>query len=258
MPVDRKHWAGLIRMTFVLSNVLFEVSSGPAIAQEFIPKEEYAACMNTARRLPEAGFERALTWAGLGGGAAAKHCASVALMELGQYAESARRLQQLANEVTASAQIKAELLGQSGQAWLLAEQPMRADAALTAALAFSPKNVELLIDRAQVLAEQDAYWDAIIDLSHALDIDDNRTDALVFRASAYRRLLQLNDAKRDLWRALVISPDNPLALLERGMIARLQGQDSEARRDWLRVIEVARESRAAELARLNLQKMDGP
>ena len=214
--------------------------------------------MADARHSPEVGFERALAWGGLGGGAAAKHCAAVALMGLKQYGEAARRLQELADEVVARPAFKAELLGQAGQAWLLAADLAKADAVLTTALTLNPTSVELLIDRAQVAAEQGAYREAANDLSKALSVEENRADALVFRASAYRHLKQMSDADRDLWRALILAPDDPAALLERGMLARLQGEDQAARRDWLRVIEVAPGRPVAGLARINLQKMDGP
>jgi tetratricopeptide (TPR) repeat protein len=213
--------------------------------------------MTLAREDPAAGFERAETWRSEGGGDPARHCAAVALIELGRHAEAAGRLEALAQDLRpAHRELRAEVLGQAGQAWLLADDNQRAHAAQSAAIETDPKNLELWIDRSVTLASAQNYWEAIDDLNHALDIDPERADALIFRATAYRYLDALELALEDVTKALGSSPDNPDGLLERGILRRLIGDDLGARADWLAVTKFAPESPAAESARRNLERMD--
>jgi hypothetical protein len=89
-------------------------------AEEAPPPDPYEVCMTLAREDPAAGFERAETWRSEGGGDPARHCAAVALIELGRHAEAARRLEALAQDLRpAHRELRAEVLGQAGQAWLL-------------------------------------------------------------------------------------------------------------------------------------------
>ena len=181
----------------------------------------------------------------------------MALIELGQHDEAARRLEALAQNLhPAHLGLRAEVLGQAGQAWLLAGDNQRAHVAQSAAIEIDPRNVELWIDRSVTLATAQNYWEAIDDLNHALDIDPDQTEALIFRASAYRYLDALELALEDVTKALGTSPDNPDGLLERGILRRLIGDDLGARADWLAVTKLAPETPAAEAARRNLERMD--
>ena len=119
-----------------------------------------------------------------------------------------------------------------------------------------PSNLDLWIDRSVTLATAQNYWEAIDDLNHALDIDPEQTEALIFRASAYRYLDALELALEDVTKALGSSPYNPDGLLERGILRRLIGDDLGARADWLEVTKFAPDSPAAESARRNLERMD--
>ena len=226
-------------------------------ADEVLPPDPYEVCMTLAREDPAAGFERAGTWQSEGGGDRARHCAAVALIELGQHDEAARRLEALAQDLQpAHLGLRAEVLGQAGQAWLLAGNNERAHAAQSAAIEIDPKNLELWIDRSVTLALAQNYWEAIDDLNQALDIDPEQAEALIFRASAYRYLDALELALEDVTRALGSSPNNPDGLLERGILRRLIGDDLGARADWLEVTKFAPDSPAAESARRNLERMD--
>ena len=226
-------------------------------ADEVLPPDPYEVCMAQAREDPAAAFARAGTWQSEGGGDPARHCAAVALIELGQHEEAARRLEALAQDLQpAHLGLRAEVLGQAGQAWLLAGDNERAHAAQSAAIEIDPSNLDLWIDRSVTLATAQNYWEAIDDLNHALDIDPERADALIFRASAYRYLDALELALEDVTKALSSSPDNPDGLLERGILRRLIGDDLGARSDWLEVTKLAPETPAAESARRNLERMD--
>lgn len=227
-----------------------------AQAQEIDPAREYHKCMDLAKTAPEQGFDAALEWKGLGGGDAAEHCTAVALFGMGQYAQAAQRLQDLAQIVRTGAALKAQLLGQAGQAWLLAAEAEKAEQALTAAIELAPGDPELFIDRAQALAARGGYSAALEDLGKAIALDPTRVDAFVFRASAYRKLEQLAEAASDVDQALALRPGQPDALLERGMVRRLRGEIDGARKDWLAVIQNAPGTRAADLAQSNLQRLE--
>ena len=137
--------------------------SWPVEAHEIDAKKEYARCMGLAKSKPQKGFDAAITWIGLGGGDAAKHCQAVALLELKQYQEAATRLETLAREIRAPKAFRASLFGQAGQAWLMADNSVHAMKILTAAIKLDPKNLNFYVDRAQIAAVQKDYKRALND-----------------------------------------------------------------------------------------------
>jgi tetratricopeptide (TPR) repeat protein len=217
----------------------------------------YADCMDKARLDPAIGHKAAQAWRAGGGGMAARHCAAVALLGLGQYAEAAQMLRTLADGAGAKgAGFRFELLTQAANAWMIAGKPNTAYEIQTEALKARPHDIELLIDRSISLASTQKYWRALDDLNLALELDPLRADALIFRASAYRRLDELGLARENIARALAIAPHHLEALLERGIIRRLDGDKAGARKDWSRVVEIGSDTPEGAAARLNLERMD--
>lgn len=245
-----QRWVG----SLVLSLCALVITT--AGAEELNHPREYARCMGLAPSDPNEAFEMATAWKELGGGDAAEHCASVALLHNGQPQYAALRLELLAENIIAEPEFKGEILAQAGQAWLLYGDAPRAEAALTAAVDLLRFQPAVMIDRAQARAAMADYQGAIDDLTTALTADPTRVEAYVFRASAYRYLERFDEARRDLADALIRDPESPEAYLERGIIHRLQSQDNAARDDWLRVLELAPDSEAAAFARTNIEKMD--
>ena len=245
----------------LLFSLLAAAPGGAALAQqkyEVIDHAgEYRACMMLARRNPQDALASALTWARKAGGQAAEHCVAVALLGLEHYAEAARRFEALADTMEDRPNsLRAEVLGQAGQAWVLADDLEQAHSAQSAALTFNPKNHELWVDRALTLALAENYWEAIDDLNEAESLAPNRPDILIFRASAYRYVDALELALEDAERGLSLDPVNPEGLLERGLIQRLKGDEAGAREDWLRVVSLAEGSPSADAARENLAQLD--
>ncbi len=246
------------RLHLVLALGLTLLGAGAARAQVDPggQEREYRDCMTLARAAPAQGFDSALGWELLGGGAGARHCAAVALIEMGRYREAGERLERLAAELYGpDLALRSAVLAQAGQAWILADETARAHAVQSAALEFDPDNVELLLDRSITLATAKDYWEALDDLNRALDLAPGRPDLLTLRASAYRSLDALDLARDDIALALSHAPDDPDALLERGMLRRLAGDDAGARADWLRAIALSEGSPTAEAARANLDKL---
>ncbi|MEM7225912.1 MAG: hypothetical protein AAF495_23240 [Pseudomonadota bacterium] len=227
------------------------------LSQDEVDLQKYTACMAQTREDPEEAYQSAGRWESFGGGDPAKHCQAVALVALGHYAEGARRLELLAGRIAGSSpELAADVLGQAGQAWLLAEETSRAYAAQTTALALKPDDVELLVDRSITLAGAESYWEAIDDLNRASELAPGRADVLIFRASAYRLVEVPELAMEDITRALVIDPASPEGLLERGILRRLAGDGEGARADWLQVLRLAPTGAAGKSARANLEKLD--
>ncbi len=258
LPRSRTGASGGVALAGITAAFLL-LAVAPSGAQRLpaVEADHYARCMEAARQKPEAAFDDANAWRIAGGGHPAEHCADVALIGLGRYAEAAGKLEALADTmVKGPIDLRAQVLGQAGQSWLLAGDSARAAAVLTAALALTPDDADLLTDRAEALAGEKKYREAVADLDGALKLDGKRVDALVFRASAHRSLEQYDLARRDIDIALRLAPDQPDALLERGNIRGLTGDEAGARKDWQRVAQVAPNSAADSAARANLAKLD--
>ena len=224
------------------------------------PAATYDGCLTMARETPERGFEFSGMWLGLGGADPARHCQAVALIGLSEFGEAATRLEKLAETSREGTIVRAGLLAQAGQAWLLEGELERAYAAQTTALGLLPlmdrRRIAILTDRAETLAAAQNYWEALDDLNDVIAADSENTDALAFRASAYRYVDALELAIEDANRALRADSENVSALLERGILHQLNNEKAAARQDWLRAIQLAPDSPAAATARANIERLD--
>ena len=230
----------------------------PAAGLKLAPPtaQQYDQCLALARKDPQRAYDQATAWRNTGGGFPADHCAAVALVELRKYTEAAQKLEGMAGAMMqADPAMRAEALEQAGNAWLLANKPAAAKADFDAALALKPKDVEILIDRAEASALDKKFFDAIDDLNRVLDVSPKRVDALIYRASAYRQLGSLDLALDDATRALTLDPNALAGLLERGNIRRLKGDPDGAKRDWQRILQLDAKSPEAKAARDNLARL---
>lgn len=224
----------------------------PELFLEF--DQRYTTCMTLARTDPAAGESEAGAWFGVGGGPAAQHCQSIALIGLGRYAEAGALLEKLAGEMPPTETVTiADLFGQAAQAWLLEGSYDRAIADLNQSIQRAPDDVEFVIDRALALASSGQYWEAIDDLNNAAAMAPERTDILVLRGTAYRFVEAPELALEDIIRVLEMEPQNPDALFERGMLYALAGEIESARADWQQVVTIAPGSSVAEAAKANLE-----
>jgi tetratricopeptide (TPR) repeat protein len=217
---------------------------------------EYQHCIAVARANPDEGWHEGLALASMGGGEAAHHCQAVALIGKRQYDEAAVKLENLAHDSHAEVRIRAGMLAQAGQAWLLAHQPDRAFTDQSAALALVPGAPDLLVDRAQSQAEQKDYQGALRDLDEALSAAPDRVDALTFRGTAKRYLGDMTGAKADILRALTLDDHYQDAWLEDGIEKQTEEDNEGARRSWTNVLSLAPQSDAAITARRDLEILD--
>ena len=257
-------FVGLMLAGFTLAGLVLGV--GPAAAGSPPSGElsldqarEYSDCMTLARRVPAQAYNSATAWQKQGGGAAAGHCAAVALIGLGRYSVAADSLEKLAaGEVKIRKDLSAGLYGQAAQAWLLAGDNNRALKDQNTALKLAPSDVDLLTDRGVNLASTGKYWEAIDDFNKAHDLARDRADILTYRASAYRLVKSLDLASEDITEAIRLQPRNPEAYLERGIIRRLSNDLPGARADWQEAMALGPGTPAADSAATNLNQLDQP
>ncbi|WP_026261217.1 tetratricopeptide repeat protein [Kiloniella laminariae] len=257
MPMMTKN---RISTSLVLFLTTIAIASGASAAEQKAPinhEEQYEACLRLVESRPDSAFEAALSWASQGGGYAAEHCATQALYALKIYDAAATRLEKLAQDMKSNdLLLKSQLLHQAGRAWYSHGDLDRAFAVQSTAITIYPDGTDYYIDRAEILAEQGRFDEALIDLEVAHSLEPERDDVLVLRASAKRFLGNDADAMTDAEKALSLNPDNMEALLERGILRRLKGDDAGAREDWLRIVNKALGTPAADAAQLNLEKLD--
>lgn len=221
---------------------------------------QYRACLAKTETNADAAYDDALIWRDRGGGVPAQHCAAVALAALGKYAEAATRLAALA-EIPGGRAMAPALLAQAGNAWLMGDFPSNAVSVLNAALSAGPdrlapmEEADLRIDRGRAYAALQRWAEAEADLSRALSLDPERAAAYLFRAAARRMQNRLDLALEDLQLAVALDAKDPSVLLERGNVYRLMEKPELARADWLAAIALAPDSKAAEAARVNLERL---
>lgn len=218
----------------------------------------YERCLELIKRNPHQALGTAVAWQNAGGGGAALHCSAMSLIDMKRYAEAANVLDQLGHQNIGSADERATVFDQAGNAWLLAHRGSDAAQSFSAALALSPRDADLHADRARAAALMGDWTAADSDLSTALAIDANRADLLVLRASARHALRHLPQAKADLEAAMRIVPDYPEALVERGTWELEAGDTKDARVDWQTVVSRSPESAAGETARERLNALAPP
>jgi Flp pilus assembly protein TadD len=213
---------------------------------------EAERCFDLLRGDASAARDFSRRWQSEQGGEAAVHCEALAILGLGEASRAATLLETLATRSTAGRPARAAVFAQAAQAWMMAGDAQRAFAATTQAMALTPDDADLLVDRATALGTLGRYGEAVADLDLAIRLDANRADALVFRAAAWRQMDRTDAARRDIERALALEPRNPEALLERGILRQLAGDTEGARMDWESVQQIAPGSAAADLAAQNL------
>lgn len=216
----------------------------------------YESCLARVQENPEEAYEDALNWHDLGGGgAAAKHCAALALVAGGRYDEAARRLEALAAEPGAGDRAaRVEILGQAGNAWLLQGNATAAYDAFSRALTLSPTDSHTLIDRARALMLLDRRSEAEEDLAAAIHSNPIATEAFVLRSSCRRERGDLKGAGEDANAAVQLAPRNAEALLERGLVRQALDDRAGAFADWRSALAADASSAAGQEAQRLLQE----
>lgn len=216
---------------------------------------EYRACIAKAVKTPDAALNDAQAWSARGGGAAANLCAALALFTLKDFVGAARRFEAAAQNPADPADVRAGVLGEAGNSWLLARQGRNAEAVLTAGLRLAPENVELWVDRARARAMLRNWAGADADLTGAL-ARAKRSDIYLLRATTRRALNRMADARKDIDWAIYLDPRNAQAYVERGSLKLIVGDKQGARRDWLQVLLITPNGPAGDEARRRIEDLE--
>jgi tetratricopeptide (TPR) repeat protein len=228
-----------------------------ADARKSAAAAERVRCLSKAESSPDFAFEDALAWEKRGGGADARLCQALALLNRGDGREAAQRLEALVPEMAgAPVSARAGLWNRAGWGWLQAGEPDRALAAYGQAIKLRPEEPDLRIDRALALAGVERYWDAIEDLDAAIRQQPGRAEAYVYRAQSLLKLSRAAQAETDLGKALGIDPAQPDALLLRGTLRAQRGNEAGARSDWEKVAQAGPDTDQGRAAAENLARLD--
>ena len=148
------------------------------------------------------------------------------------------------------------MLARAGRLWLMSGEAENALAAQSEGLALTPDHVGLRIDRGVSLIFLGRHWEALDDLNHALDLEPENVEALVFRAGIYRELEAGDLAEDDLDRVLEIEPGHVDALYERGELRFAHGDAAGALADWMHVVSLAPGVPTAGAARARIEELE--
>lgn len=173
----------------------------------------FERCVALIDQDADSAYEEAMAWAAETHSIGAHRCAAMALIAQNRAEEGARRLETLVVSINPERTgVRAELLSQAGNAWLLARDAARAVSAFTRAIATvqsDPAQLpDLLIDRARAYAMERDWRHSEEDLSQALDIRADEALALRLRAAARMHQNSFDLAEADAQRAATLEPDN--------------------------------------------------
>ena len=176
-------------------------------------------CLQRLELDPEGAYEDGLAWSFEGNRPNARYCTALALIALNQPAEGAARLESLANATdSGSLYDRAIYLAQAGNAWIEAGAPEAAITAFTNALKLTPKNAEIMKDRASAYILLSDWAKALAELDVIIERQSYDAEALRLRANVHRKLKNLTSALSDIEASMAAAPQNIDTLVLRGEI----------------------------------------
>ena len=217
-----------MRLFVVASLAVFAVT--PALAQTDQARLEQ--CIEKIDRDAEGAYQDGLTWQAVGNRPAARQCTALALIALGEEAEGAARLEELANAPDAgSSEMRAVYLAQSGNAWLMAGMPAEAVVTLTNALKLRPGDGELFKDRARAHVTLKQWTEAGDDLDRAVIQSSGDVESLRIRGQFRLKQGRLGEAWQDVDAAMNHAPTDVNVVVLRGDVReamRREGMEDPA------------------------------
>jgi tetratricopeptide (TPR) repeat protein len=228
----------------------------PAQARDIDHVTEYLACLDLVRDLPQKAYDAAKNWYAAGGDDAARHCAALALLRLGDFEPAARALQDLAVRGQRVGRTPpATLWGQAADAWRLAGKPEQAIDLMRLALARDSDSLALRTELARVLSEAGRNDEALAELDKIFAKRLYDPTALAVKAGVLYRTGRPLDALRALDQSLLMEPANAWALLERARIKRAGKDFIGARKDFTELAETFATLPVAAIARTALAEI---
>lgn len=232
---------------FVLAFSLLFFASGSALAQgvSLDGEPDYDACLALVERDAAQALDMAQTLRYKQGEAAAGglHCEALALMQLNRPEDAGQVFFELAERLTrADDAMRAEIYGQSGDAFAIAGKGENAIRAYDRAITRGPEEARYFTGRARVKAIAGNWEGARDDAAEALALDPFEFEPLLIRSAANRTLGYPRASLVDANRAVEMRPRDLDALLERGLVHQALGDGKAARADWLIVRQTAEET----------------
>ncbi|THD37977.1 MAG: tetratricopeptide repeat protein [Sphingomonas sp.] len=223
----------------------------------------YKACLDLATSNPQDAESEAERFRLAGGGARARQCLGLAYAQQERWRDAAGAFEAAAREADAAKDpLGARYWAQAGNAWLAANEPVKAYAALNTALAGTAltgqDKGEALLDRARTLVAAGQASAARGDLDSALESAPNDPLAWLLSATLARRMKDLPRAQSDIAQALKLSSDDASVQLEAGNIAALAGDATAAKTAWETAVKLAPTSTPGQQARAALGQFDAP
>lgn len=223
----------------------------------------YKACLDLATGNPQAAQNEAERFRLAGGGARARQCLALAYSMQEKWRDAAIAFEAAAQEAAAAKDPLAyRYWAQAGNAWLATGEPVKAYAALNAALAAGTltgeDEGEALLDRARSLVAAGQLAAARADLDAALNLAPKDPLAWLLSATLARRMKDLPRAQLDIGEALKLSADDASVQLEAGNIAAMAGNADAAKAAWEAAVKIAPTSPAGQNARAALGQFDAP
>lgn len=219
--------------------------------------DDYDACLDLVASDAQQAVVDAELWARFEGGAAARHCYALALLEVGAPNRAIDQLLDIAaEEPDLTPEARADILVQAGT--LLIEQGdlVTADVVALQTLRLVPNGSAGLGLRASVRIAKGNLSGAIEDLGEAINRNGATASLLAMRASAHRQTGEMIAARDDAAFATELAPDFATAWLERGRIEARIGDKAGARQSLLTAIELDRDGEIGSRARNVLQRME--
>lgn len=217
-------------MRLLLIPLLMLTAAPAAFAQT--EQERLEHCIDQIDKDAEVAYQDGLSWMAKGNRPAARHCTALALIALGQEAEGAARLEELANAPDAGGiEERGIYLAQSGNAWLLADMPDAAIVTLTNALKLRPEDGELYKDRARAYLKLQKWEEAGFDLDAAIQRSAGNAEAYRLRGYVLMKSSRLTDAWKDVETAMRLAPKDVDVLVLRGDVReamRVAGMEDPA------------------------------
>lgn len=219
--------------------------------------DDYDVCVDMIAKDPQRAEREAGDWARYGGGAAARHCYALALIEIGAPVRAADELIGAAvEEADLPDQARADILVQAGELLIETDYITTAEVVAGQALQLVPNDPNALGLRAAVRLANGSPRNALKDLNRALEKNDKNVRLLMRRASTHRRLGNGIAARDDASFATELAPERPEAWLERGRVEALLKDKAGARKSFLKAVEFDRDGKVGRAAQLALQKME--
>ncbi|MDA7568976.1 tetratricopeptide repeat protein [Emcibacteraceae bacterium] len=251
--------------------ILFLLPGGLIFAQTLSEKEQsdkYQACIASISEENSNAVITAKKWYVEGGGAAAQHCEAMALYDQNRFEEAAGLLEIIADKVSRGDGIgvfaiknktllSAQLRYLAGNAWRANNKLERAFTIYTTALLSLDDHpvfkYDFYIERGTVQIDREDFQSALDDFSYALELDEERIEAFLYRAETYRKMNEHLKARLDLNQGLSIKPNQPDLLFESGINYRMLREDMKAKKEWQKLIDKFPDSDWQKLAEDNMK-----